>query len=98
MVRRALRTLPIIHRRTRNLTYATLNRNAYVYAWLRGLLQSERVPLVSVDPADLDVLAGFSDEVSYVAALDRLTREKSAGRPLRGTKRASTNGNGGFVR
>lgn len=57
------------------MTYATLNGKASVYPWLSGLLQSERVPLVFRDPADLDALT-LTDEVSYVAALDRLTREQ----------------------
>jgi hypothetical protein len=58
------------------VTYATLNKKASIYAWLSGLLQSERVPLVSLEPADLDDLTGLTDQVSYVAALDRLTREQ----------------------
>jgi len=58
------------------VTYASLNKKASVYAWLSGLLQGERVPLVSLEPADLDDLAGLTDEVSYVAALDRLTRSQ----------------------
>jgi len=56
--------------------YATLNKKAYVYAWLSGLLESERVPLVSLEPADMDDLTALTNQVSYVAALDRLTREQ----------------------
>jgi len=58
------------------VTYATLNKKASGFAWLSGLLQSERVPLVSLEPADLDDVIGLTGQVSYVAALDRLTREQ----------------------
>ena len=58
------------------MTYATLNKKASGYAWLSGLLQSERVPLVSLEPADLDDVIGLTGEVSHAAALDRLTREQ----------------------
>lgn len=58
------------------MTYATLNKKASSFAWLSGLLQSERVPLVSLEPADLDDLTALTGQVSYVAALDRLTRQQ----------------------
>jgi hypothetical protein len=56
--------------------YATLNKKTFDFAWLSGLLESERVPLVSLEPADPDDLTALTGKVSYVAALDRLTREQ----------------------
>jgi hypothetical protein len=58
------------------MAYATLNKKASIYAWLHEQLQSDRVPLVSTELAEPGELAGLTDDVSYIVALDQLTEEQ----------------------